>query len=428
VADKLARALGLFFSFPFEGARDVQGVYQRVRLLMASLAAVSSGVDLLFYVPADSPVEGGPIDEARADLADLLKVSVNLVLCRRRPGAPVEATRRAHLTRTFIPGLFNVRRQGLHASFCGPEQVAALGACLARRPEVILAHDLRTMLPVQEWRGPMAPVVFDVDNIEHRLRLRHLLRSPRWPGERLRLAWLPAMFLAEVRACRRARRVFVCSETDQRYLRRLGIRHASVVPNAVQVPDTIPTQSGPPRVLFVGRLDYQPNASAAEYLVSEIWPKVHTNMPEAELWIAGTPPDAVRGSQAPPAGVRFLGFVEDLDRLYANVRVVTGPIHVGGGTRFKLIEAAAHGKAIVSTTVGAEGLRLEPEREILLRDKPEAFATACIDLLRDDARALELGRRAQERARLCYSRPVVVEAIAQELHSVAGGDDGRALR
>ena len=100
---------------------------------------------------------------------------------------------------------------------------------------------------------------------------------------------------------------------------------------------------------------------------------------------------------------------------------MTGPIHVGGGTRFKLIEAAAHGKAIVSTTVGAEGLRLEPEREILLRDKPEAFATACIDLLRDDARALELGRRAQERARLCYSRPAVVEAIAQELHSVAGG-------
>ena len=200
------------------------------------------------------------------------------------------------------PGLLDLQRQPAFAAFCGPEQVAALGACLTHRPEVILAHDRQTMSATLAWPGRLRPLVFDVDNIGHRVGLRHLLRSPGWPGERLRLAWLPAMVLGELQAYRLARRVFVCSEADQRYLRSFAVRHTSVVPNAVTLPRTTPMQAGPPRLLFIGRLDYQPNARAVEYLVSRLWPRVRSGVPEAELWIAGTPPDAVRGSSRPAGG------------------------------------------------------------------------------------------------------------------------------
>ena len=410
----------MFFAFPFDPAHDVHGVYQRVTLLMQGLGAISNHVDLLFFVPAHSPIDEFSIERARGALRQLLGTEVSIYLCPRRDSPRARATMRERFTKGFLPALGSLRRQPMFAPFCGPEQVSALGDLLERRPAVALVHDLRNMAAFLEWRGPLPPTVFDVDNIEHRVRLRQLLHTPAWPAERLRLGWLPATIWGEMQAYRLAERVFVCSDEDRRYLRRMGIRHTSVVPNAVTPPDQVPTEPGPHRLLFVGRLDYEPNAAGVEYLTSRIWPTVRASMPEAELWIAGAAPEGVAGYDSPQPGIHFLGFVENLERLYANVRIVTGPLQVGGGTRFKLIEAAAYGKAIVSTTVGAEGLLLEPEREILIRDSPDAFAAACIDLLRDDDRALALGTQAQERVRQSYSRTVVVQSIAAELRGIAG--------
>ena len=82
--------------------------------------------------------------------------------------------------------------------------------------------------------------------------------------------------------------------------------------------------------------------------------------------------------------IEFPGFVADLNALYARSRVVCCPIRVGGGTRIKLIEAAAFGKPIVATAVAAEGLGLEPDRDFLLRDTSAQLADACVTALTDD--------------------------------------------
>ena len=419
MTDRLARALGVFFAFPLKGDRDVYGVHQRVSMLIEGLGRIAKRVDLLFYVGADAPLEGIEVNNAVTRLGRRVAAEVRVELCRRARVPVTGLSRRHYLTRFLLPGSVSVHRQPAFASFNGPEQVEALERVLGHRPELVLVHDSRTMAPFLKWGGALPPVVLDVDNIEHRIYLRHLMRSPAWPAERLRLAWIPALLVGEFTAYRLARRLFVCSDLDRRYLRRMAIRHASTVPNAVDMPSTVPSEPGPSRLLYLGKLDYGPNATAVEHLVSNIWPRVRAAVPDAELWIAGAGSDEVRGSDRPPHGVRFLGFAEDLAALYASVRVVATPILVGGGTRFKLIEAAAYGKAIVSTTLGAEGLQLRPDVDIILRDSPAAFADACIALLRDDLSASSLGQSARSRVRGNYSRAAVVDSIATELRSVA---------
>jgi glycosyltransferase involved in cell wall biosynthesis len=143
-------------------------------------------------------------------------------------------------------------------------------------------------------------------------------------------------------------------------------------------------------------------------------------LPQARLLIAGDKPERIRQFDAGPAAVSFLGFVEDLHALYAQATVVCCPLLTGAGTRIKIIEAAAYGKAVVSTTLGAEGLQFRDGSEILLRNDPAGFAQACVELLQDRATRGALGAQARARARHAYDRTAVVASIrARILETVA---------
>jgi glycosyltransferase involved in cell wall biosynthesis len=111
------------------------------------------------------------------------------------------------------------------------------------------------------------------------------------------------------------------------------------------------------------------------------------------------------------AGIDVRGFVPELDALYKEIRVVTCPILAGGGTRFKIIEAAAYGRPVVSTTLGAEGIPFADPDEIRLADAPGPFADACIALLKDHARCTQLATRSREKATLLYDRSRILELV-----------------
>ncbi len=112
-----------------------------------------------------------------------------------------------------------------------------------------------------------------------------------------------------------------------------------------------------------------PHIEAAERLVTRIFPLVKRKLPEARLLIAGKASDSLPSRRTTPENVEYLGYVPDLDGLYANTRIVCCPMLNGGGTRIKLIEAAAYARPMVSTRIGAEGLDFENGREILLRGR-----------------------------------------------------------
>jgi len=317
-----------------------------------------------------------------------------------------------------VPGIFDFRAQSTVRSTSTPATVDAVSAALDARPDIVLAHRLESMSPLmtvarqspERIRG--VRVFFDMDDIEHVAMRRRLLRDPGGRLDRLLLLQVPALMLAEIRAMRLAVATFVCSEADRCYLARLGYpANVQTVPNSVIFPTLDDTVMSEPLVVFVGGMGYPPNAQAAMSLVREIWPSVRTQVPAARLAIIG-PGSHTALSPWVDDSVTLPGFVEDLQPWYRRARVVCCPIFHGAGTRVKIIEAAAHAKAIVSTRLGAEGLDFENGREIILREAPAEIAAACVHLLSDAAVAARLGRAALQKARRTYDRGAVVQQLA----------------
>lgn len=413
------RILFVSLSFPTDPSM-VHGVYRRLDLLIDGLRGLGT-LELLFFVDETVDLSAAAVQRFRGELTGRWRTDFELSLVRRQP-APAEVGR----WEAYGAPVFDAFRQPGFRRANGPRQREALEAALDRQPDVVFAHRLAAMAPVLRVDRRLPPLVFDLDDIEHRSLARAIAQPPVWAGKYLSYLQLPALWWAERRAMDLADRTFVCSAADRDYLRRtMRVNGIDVIPNAVGMGSLAPLPSAP-TALFLGSLIYPPNRNAAVYLMREIWPRVRRRLPEAVLTIAGQSPEAVPGYDDPPPGVGFSGFVEDLDPLYAGTRVVCAPIFAGGGTRIKIVEAAAHGRPVVATTLGAEGLELEDGRAILLRDDPDSFADAVADLLQDDERARRIGEAARAAIASTYDRDQIIDRIRTSVASSAEASGGAA--
>ena len=176
-----------------------------------------------------------------------------------------------------------------------------------------------------------------------------------------------------------------------------------------------------PLVTFVGAMDWEPNVDAVEYFCSEVWPAIKAEMPQARFRIVGRNPDRrvqKWASDSSDKSIEVTGRVPSVVEHLRQSSIVIVPLRIGGGTRLKIYEAMATAKAVVSTTVGAEGLDVHHGRDIILADDPHAFAQAVIMLLRDS----ELRRRYEKAAAETAARydwPAIGERFSEVLQSVA---------
>ena len=206
----------------------------------------------------------------------------------------------------------------------------------------------------------------------------------------------------ELRIYRDADGVYLCSEMDeQRLLDELPGARTAVVPNAADVEYYQPRPTDPPpdgrTIVYFGLLSYVPNVDGVIHFIRDIWPHVAAAHPEARCKIIG--------DRAPPSmlalagpGVELIGFVPDLRPHLSAAAAVVVPLRLGGGTRLKIVEGMAMGKAIVSTTLGAEGIEAVPGRDLLIEDEPAAFADALNRLLADPGLARRIGQSARQLA------------------------------
>jgi polysaccharide biosynthesis protein PslH len=171
----------------------------------------------------------------------------------------------------------------------------------------------------------------------------------------------------------------------------------AVIPNCIEVGDYPPfaRDPEPDTLIFTGSLTFQPNYEAMRWFVAEVLPLVRQAIPAVRLTITGAP-----GERAlPPAkGVTLAGFVPDVRPLVAGSWASLAPIHQGGGTRLKILEAMALGTPVVATTKGAEGLDVVDGEHLLLGDSPEAFAAALCRLLQSPGLRARLAAKARQRA------------------------------
>jgi glycosyltransferase involved in cell wall biosynthesis len=396
--------------FPFNPKR-IHAVYQRLGSQIEALAQVVDHVDCLFLVPPEQQRTAAEIAGEQARLAALwsAKLSVRLAAVAQEAEPPGS-------WRRLGKGVFDFAAHPIARPLSNEGARAALREALAARPRLILAHRLSSMWLLVELRALLKgiPVFFDIDDVEHVAWVRRLWRDPSWPAQRLLLLQTPNLLLAERRAVRLATATFVCSEADRRRLNALsGTNRVHTIPNSVRFPPQTPEQSSEPLVMFVGSMGSRPNAQAVDTLVQKVWPLVQARTPQARLVIIGNGSELTSSYPPVDPSVSFLGFVDDLDSWYARARVVCCPISHGSGTRVKIIEAAAHARAIVATTMGAEGLNLRDGQEILLRDSPTGLADACVELLNDPLKAAQLGSAARARAAGLYERRAVIAELAR---------------
>jgi polysaccharide biosynthesis protein PslH len=211
----------------------------------------------------------------------------------------------------------------------------------------------------------------------------------------------------ELGTYRSADGVYLCSAADEQRLLNdaPGVRTA-VIPNAADVDYYQPRPTDPPcdgrTVVYLGLLSTVPNIDAVVHFVHEIWPRIARAHPDARFKIIGGRPSPSLQALAGP-GVELTGFVPDLRPHLAAAAAVVVPLRLGGGTRLKIVEAMAMGKAIVSTTLGAEGIEAVPGRDILVEDQPAAFADAVLRLLGEPGLASRIGESARQLAVERYS-------------------------
>jgi glycosyltransferase involved in cell wall biosynthesis len=144
-----------------------------------------------------------------------------------------------------------------------------------------------------------------------------------------------------------------------------------------------PSTTKPPRIVFTGSMDWEPNIDAMEYFCRQILPRIQREIPDTRLQIVGRNPHT-KVQRLASSSVEVTGTVPSVERYLKEASVVIIPLRIGGGTRLKIFEAMAMGKALVSTSIGAEGLNLESGRDIIIADDPASFAEAVLLLLRND--------------------------------------------
>ncbi len=206
----------------------------------------------------------------------------------------------------------------------------------------------------------------------------------------------------ELETYRNADAVYLCSAADERRLIEQvpGVRTA-IIPNAADVEYYKPRPEDPlsdgRTVVYFGLLSTVPNVDGVIHFVEDIWPRIAQAHPGARCKVIGGRPPASLVALARP-GVELTGFVPDLRPHLAAAAAVVVPLRLGGGTRLKIVEAMAMGKAIVSTTLGAEGIEAVPGRDLLLEDESTAFADAVNRLLAEPSLAARIGQSARQLA------------------------------
>ncbi len=193
-------------------------------------------------------------------------------------------------------------------------------------------------------------------------------------------------------------RIITVSEPNRQLLCEANPRlHIDVVPNGVdtQLHQSLPIENILPTLLFVGIMEYQPNADGAIYFCQEILPIIKRTIPEVDLWIVGQDPlPEVRALAS--GSVHVTGRVPEVLPYYQRSSIAVVPLRAGGGTRLKILEAMALGRPVVTTTIGCEGLDVRDGEHVLIADTPEEFSSRVVELLTDRDLYLRIAANARE--------------------------------
>jgi polysaccharide biosynthesis protein PslH len=218
--------------------------------------------------------------------------------------------------------------------------------------------------------------------------------------------------------CRRVDRVIAVSREDSEQMQReYKVRNIDDVPTGVDTTFFRPRRAEkrePHNLVFTGSMDWLPNEDAISYFTNQIMPLIKERIPDVTLTVVGRNPyPALLDLSRRDPSVIVTGRVDDVRPYMERATAYVVPLRIGGGTRLKIYEAMAMEKPIISTTVGAEGLPVRNDAELLLADSPPAFAAAVVRVLEDEEFAFHLGRRSAQLVREQFGWNRVAQRFAE---------------
>lgn len=265
------------------------------------------------------------------------------------------------------------------------------------------------------------PVVLDAHNVESQIAERYasaegnLLKKAvlAWNGRRMRQY--------ETNAVRSSSLVLAVSEDDRnKFAEMASVQNCRVVENGVDIGYFAPQPVANDRSLvFVGSMDWRPNNEGMLWFLDEIWPLIRQKAPDVSCVVVGKKPsgELMRLGRS-LSGVTITGAVDDVRPYVARAALSIVPLRIGGGTRLKVLEAFAMSKAVVSTSLGCEGIACRHGEHILISDDAAGFADAAVRLLRDRSLNERLGANARRLVETHYSWGTIGEKYLAALESL----------
>jgi sugar transferase (PEP-CTERM/EpsH1 system associated) len=353
-------------------------------------------------------------DDAHAELKEIFERVVSCPL--KLPAAKSFAELIEYGKELFSPEPYAISK------YCQPWVARELRKLVQTESYDVIVCDFLVAAGVIPWDLSCPKVLF-THNVEALIWKRHyeVARNPLWKL----LSWREwrAMARAERRYLREADHVLAVSQTDRDFFARgLPPGKLTVIPTGVDIEYFRPLarEEESNSLVFTGSMDWMPNEDGILYFAEQILPRICEALPTARLSVVGRKPSprlkALAASD--PHHLHLTGWVNDIRPYLAQSAVCIVPLRVGSGTRLKIFEAMGMGKAIVSTTIGAEGLPVHHGAELLLADSPEDFAKSVLTLLGDAAARRRLGTAARELVETKYSWSSVAREFAAALEKV----------
>ena len=274
------------------------------------------------------------------------------------------------------------------------------------------------------------PLVIDRSRVDLQYQLmEHRSLTFKLRDRLLRYEGYPKLWFYERAVARRAAIEVVCGPDDEAFLRRYVRRrmNIAVVGNGVDLEYFFPAASdekraAEPTILFCGAMDYNPNMDALRWFFAEIFAPLREAIPALRVLIVGKNPTTEIRAFGERPGVTVTGSVPDVRPYYRRSWLQMVPLRIGGGTRLKIVESLAIGTPVVSTTIGAQGLGLVHDREILLADSAASFTAEIARALRDSSLRTRLEKSGEKVARARFSW----KSLGRELISVYAKQFGAA--
>ncbi|HEX8818128.1 MAG TPA: glycosyltransferase family 4 protein [Terriglobales bacterium] len=308
------------------------------------------------------------------------------------------------------------------AKYCRRRVRDELSRLLRHETFDVIICDFLMAAGVIPWEISTPKVLF-AHNVESQIWERHyqVAQNPLWKA----LSWREwrTMHSAERTYSILADHVLTVSEDDSKFFRQfLDAGKVSVIPTGVDVEYFRPSESSetPDSLVFTGSMDWLPNEDGIIYFVKEVLPLVRQQTPNVSLTVVGRKPSRrLADLAASERNVRLTGWVADIRPFLSSASVCVVPLRIGSGTRLKIFEAMSMGKAVISTTIGAEGLPVRDGEHLLIADDPSAFASRALQLLRNPMERQRLGSAARKLVSDKYSWAQATNDLAQVLSRVA---------